>query len=76
MFFCPDCEYTLDLSKNTDKDNKDKKIINNITQISSLLNEFEDSDNDFIKNHLFKIEENKLFGLPEFNSLNEKKKIL
>ena len=74
MFFCPDCEYTLDLSKNTDKDNKDKKIINNITQISSLLNEFEDSDNDFIKNHLFKIEENKLFGLPEFNSLNEKKK--
>ena len=76
MFFCPDCEYTLDLSKNTDKDNKDKKIINNITQISSLLNEFEDSDNDFIKNHLFKIEENKLFGLPEFNSLNEKKKLL
>ena len=74
MFFCPKCDYTFDLSKNIEKkENKSKKIISNITQISDILKEYKDSEIDFIENYIFKNDENKIITLPEFLNLDKKK---
>ena len=72
MFFCPKCDFSLDLSKNLTKTDKSgKKIVNNVTSIINLINnKDEENFEDTLSKYLFKIELDKLEKIKEFQKLD------